>query len=293
MDKFKVLIFFLLVAMGTQGVFAEPSKASAVGKGVTAVHGEHFEIGLQAGMGFHYGMQMPAIGIVRTYQNAIEALAEDFPAMEAFGGVVRYSMDYRWAFQLQAMRQRMYFKDNGRHFYNAMWDVDLTAEYNILNYGTRYHRPEGSQWLRARRYIVTPYVLFGVGVAMSNKLVPIRGAASKDEYGNVKWGEEDFKKMYPMINPADMGASFYLPVGVGVKCRVAYNWQLKLAFQYNLGIGKDPSGGTGSEVGSGENKKIVPITSYDNLNIGVWNNMMLNLGVVYSFGERKRMLADY
>ena len=91
-----------------------------------------------------------------------------------------------------------------------------------------------------------------------------------------------------MRGPSNLAANFYLPVGVGVKWRMAYNWQLKAACQYNLGIGKEPSGGTVATKAGDEIR-----TSYDDLRIGVWNNVVLNLGVIYSFGERKRMLVNY
>lgn len=284
MNKVKVLMVFLLVAICAQGLFAAPRRSAAVGKGVSATRGEHFELGLQVGIGLHCGMTEPAEGVTRVYQNAVTTLADKFPVMETFGAVARYSLDYHWAFQAQAMRQRIYFKDGGSHFYNAMWDVDVTAEYNILNYGTRFHRPKSSRWLRSRAYPITPYVFFGVGVAISNKYAPVRGKGAPVH----EWTPEDLDKMYTMIGPSNLAANFYLPVGVGVKWRMAYNWQLKAACQYNLGIGKEPSGGTVATKAGDEIR-----TSYDDLRIGVWNNVVLNLGVIYSFGERKRMLVNY
>ena len=284
MKKFSVLVLLAFVALC---VFADGSSVQRIRKSAKGVdpkmHWEYLEVGLQVGVGFHEGMAVPAEGVHRVYQNALECFADKFPIMETYGAVVRYSIDYHWALQLQGMRQRLYFTEEGKgHFYNSMWDVDVTAEYNILPYGLRVHRPKGVMGARIRPCQVTPYVLFGLGVSMSNKNAIYRGAKLpvKD------WTSEDLKEMYPAIKPAggNLAASAYVPVGVGVKWRVDDNWQLKMACQYNLGIGKDPSGGTRS-------RQEMAATTYDNMKVGVWHNVVLNIGVVYNFGSKpKRML---
>ena len=63
---------------------------------------------------------------------------------------------------------------------------------------------------------------------------------------------------------------------------------MKAACQYHLGIGKDPSGGT---VATKDGDDVW--VAYDDLRLGIWNNVVFNLGVIYSFGERKRMIANY
>ena len=87
MNKVKVLMVFLLVAICAQGLFAAPRRSAAVGKGVSAARGEHFELGLQVGIGLHCGMTEPADGITRVYQNAVTPLADKFPVMETFCAV--------------------------------------------------------------------------------------------------------------------------------------------------------------------------------------------------------------
>jgi hypothetical protein len=284
MKKFSVLVLLVFVALCVyaKGPSVHRTRVNAMGID-SKMKWEKLEVGLQVGVGFHEGMQSPSEGVQRIYQNALQQFADVFPMMETFGAVVRYSFDYHWAVQLQGMRQRIYFKEEGAgYYYNAMWDLDVTAEYNFLPYGLRAHRPRGVKGLRIRPYPATPYVFMGVGVAMSNKYSPLRGMGS----AVADWKPEDLLKMYPMINPVNnnLAASVYVPIGVGVKWRMGDFWQLKAACQYNLGIGKDPSGGTHNRGGH-------VVTSYDDMTVGVWNNVVLSIGVIYNFGqEPKRML---
>lgn len=286
MRDLKKLIVLLLVIGVSSSMEAKPFKDVSK-KNVSSVFAEEkLELGIQVGVGFHFGNGNPADGVERSYQNALSSLADDFPTMETFGAIARYSFDYRWAVQLQGMRQRLYFKEMySSYFYNAMWDIDVMVEYNILPYGLRAHRPWGVKGLRIRPYSITPYVAIGVGVALSNKHVTVRTGG--ENYQN--WTPESLRQMYTMIDPANgnLAASFYLPMAVGFKWRMAYNWQLKASCQYHLGVGRDPSGGTKNADGT-------IMTNYADLhNKAVWNNLVLSVGVVYSFGEHKRMLAGY
>ncbi len=303
-DMKKVLSVLMVLVLTTMCALAKDESKSTVQrirvnhKGITpASSWEKLELGVQVGVGFHLGTNSPTDGYTRVFQNALTQqetsedmvrLGEKVPMMETFGLVARYSFDCHWAIQLQGMRQRIYFRDvvgsfdaqyggklenvpypSGTYYYNAMWDLDFTAEYNILPYGLAVHRPSGVKGAQMRIYPATPYVLFGVGVALSNKEVPAR--------------QSDEGSMFPMIRPADgnLAANVYIPLGVGVKWRIDYNWQLKAACQYHLGFGHDPSGATKGAI------------AYENLASGAWHNVVLNIGVVYNFGKHKRMLVDY
>jgi opacity protein-like surface antigen len=296
MSKTKVLMVLLTLIAAQAVMFADVRQNI-----------DRLEFGVSAGVGFYVGQDVPVAGTGLERVQSYDAVAFGekntlrWPGIETFGFNVGYRFDSRWTLVAKTVRQRVCFAEYDNNamnamgtpipvektrgvYYNAMWHVDVMAEYNILNYGTRFHRPKSSRWLRSRAYPITPFVFFGVGVAISNKYAPVRGKGVPVH----EWTPEDLDKMYTMIGPSNLAANFYLPVGVGVKWRMAYNWQLKAACQYNLGIGKDPSGGTVATKAGDE-----IWTSYDDLRIGVWNNVVLNLGVIYSFGERKRMLVNY
>ena len=111
MRDFKKLIVLLLVIGVSSSMEAKPFKGASK-KSMSSVFAEEkLELGLQVGVGFHFGNGNPADGVERSYQNALPSLADDFPTMETFGAIARYSFDYRWAVQLQGMRQRLYFKE--------------------------------------------------------------------------------------------------------------------------------------------------------------------------------------
>ena len=182
---------------------------------------QNVELGLQVGAGFFMGNSNPAAGYTRTHEFAWMRDSEGMPAFETFGGVVRYRFDYRWALQAQAMRQRTRFKESAEntdlYFYNSMWNVDLMAEFNILKYGFVENR-------NAKIYTITPYVATGIGTSLYNKNATYR------------WGKNDGKQntMFPTVKAKDLAGSLYIPFAAGLKLRVASNWQLKLACQYDL-----------------------------------------------------------
>ena len=182
---------------------------------------QNVELGLQVGAGFFMGNSNPAAGYTRTHEFAWMRDSEGMPAFETFGGVVRYRFDYRWALQAQAMRQRTRFKESAEntdlYFYNSMWNVDLMAEFNILKYGFVENR-------NAKIYTITPYVATGIGTSLFNKNATYR------------WGKNDGQQntMFPAVKAKDLAASLYIPFAAGLKVRVASNWQLKLACQYDL-----------------------------------------------------------
>lgn len=195
---------------------------------------ENIEFGLQVGAGFFLGNNAPSEGIKRTHEFAWMRDSKDMPAFETYGGVVRYRIDNRWAVQVQAMRQRTRFKEErlyldeyekprSAYFYNSMWHLDAMAEFNFLKYGFYENR-------NAKIYTVTPYIALGLGTTMYNKAATYR------------WGWLDLTRNtpYPMVRAKDkvqgekMAAALYIPFAGGLKVRMATNWQLKIACQYNL-----------------------------------------------------------
>lgn len=184
---------------------------------------QNIEFGLQVGAGFFDGIEEPAPGYTRTNEFAWMRDSEGMPAFETYGAVVRYRFDSRWSVQMQAMRQRLRFKEvsemhkDGLFFYNGVWHLDVMGEFNILKYGFTANR-------NAKIYTATPYVGIGLGTSFYNK------------HATYRWGLNDGVKNspYPMIKSKDMAAAMYIPFAVGLKLRMALNWQLKVACQYNL-----------------------------------------------------------
>ena len=184
---------------------------------------QNIEFGLQLGAGFFMGNENPADGYTRTNEFAWMRDSKDMPAFETYGVLARYRFDYRWAVQLQGMRQRTRFKEvseineDGLYFYNGIWNLDAMAEFNFLKYGFVENR-------NAKIYTVTPYVGLGIGTSLYNK------------HATYRWGWNDGKKNspYPMVRVKDMGAAMYIPFAFGMKLRMASNWQFKVACQYNL-----------------------------------------------------------
>lgn len=186
---------------------------------------QNIEFGLQVGTGFYIGSEnpIPGSGFKRTNEFAWMRDSENMPAFETYGVSARYRFDSRWALQVQAMRQRVRFKEelnknkDGLYFYNGVWNLDLMAEFNILRYGFVANR-------NAKIYTVTPYVALGLGTSMYNK------------HATYRWGLGDGKQNtpYPAVKAKDMAAAMYIPFAFGMKLRMAANWQFKVSCQYNL-----------------------------------------------------------
>ena len=102
---------------------------------------QNIELGLQVGAGFFLGEENPTDGYTRINEFAWMRDSEGMPAFESYGFLVRYRFDYRWALQVQGMRQRFRFKEvsnhheDGLYIYNGVWNLDLMAEFNLLKYG--------------------------------------------------------------------------------------------------------------------------------------------------------------
>jgi hypothetical protein len=248
---------------------------------------QNVEFGLQVGTGFFLGNNNP-VGdgtYTRTNEFAWMRDSEGMPAFETYGVLARYRFDYRWALQLQAMRQRTRFKeewegsDKPLYFYNGIWNFDVMAEFNILKYGFVENR-------NAKIYTVTPYVAVGLGVSFYN------------EHATYRWGLNDGVKLnapYPMITPKDLAAAMYIPFAAGMKLRMASNWQFKLACQYNLYVlNGDLNGSTVGALTDVKNSSSAPVYSNGGgVELGKYkaastHNIAVTVGVIYNLPAKGR-----
>lgn len=241
---------------------------------------QNIELGLQVGAGFFLGEENPADGYTRINEFAWMRDSEGMPAFESYGFLVRYRFDYRWALQVQGMRQRFRFKEiseaheDGLFFYNGVWNLDLMAEFNILRYGFVENR-------NAKIYTVTPYVALGLGTSLYNK------------HATYRWGLDDGKKNspYPMIRAKDMTAAMYIPFAFGMKLRMAANWQFKVACQYNLYVlNGDLNGSTAGSIKEGA-ETVYP--EGEGVELGAFkaastHNIVATVGVIYNLPANGR-----
>ena len=170
---------------------------------------------------------------------------------ETYGAQLRYKIDPRWAIQLKGQRQRVINKEYNVD--NSMWHVDVVGEYNFFQLGL----DEYNIHMRS----LTPYMFLGVGATVYEDSLIMK----------------DFFKC----------VSVYLPVGIGLKWKIAERWQLQLAWQHNVYLWNG-DGLEGSE-------------AFDNLHemngINIMNNDVtstLTVGVVFEFGHKERtcLLCD-
>lgn len=233
---------------------------------------QNVELGLQVGAGFFIGNSNPADGYARAHEFAWMRDSEGMPAFETFGGTVRYRFNTRWALQAQAMRQRLRFKEmhdkSEYYFYNSMWNVDMMAEFNILKYGFTENR-------NARIYTMTPYVAVGIGATFYNKTASYR------------WGVGDGQQNtnFPVVRAKDLAGALYIPFAAGLKVRMAANWQLKLACQYNLYVSNgNIDGSTKGTYPYKDNKGGVSFAKEDGYKYqaGSTHNVAVTVGVIYN-----------
>ena len=170
---------------------------------------------------------------------------------ETYGAQLRYKIDPRWAIQLKGQRQRVINKEYNVD--NSMWHVDVVGEYNFFQLGL----DEYNIHMRS----LTPYMFLGVGATVYEDSLIMK----------------DFFKC----------VAVYLPVGIGLKWKIAERWQLQLAWQHNVYLWNG-DGLEGSE-------------AFDNLHemngINIMNNDVtstLIVGVVFEFGHKERtcLLCD-
>ena len=247
MSKTKVLMVLLTLIAVPMAMFADLRQNI-----------DRLEFGVSAGVGFYVGQDVPVAGTGLERVQSYDAVAFGekntlrWPGIETFGFNVGYRFDSRWTLVAKTVRQRVCFAEYDNNamnamgtpipvektrgvYYNAMWHVDVMAEYNILNYGN-------IMMPRQKVYNVVPYVGLGFGVTVFNKNATLRSM----------YGYGDINSFYPRVGyaqkdgkyyPAEVAAALYIPAAVGVKWRINDNVQLKGTFQYQLYFASKSQGG--------------------------------------------------
>lgn len=265
---------------------------------------ENVEIGVQGGAGFYWGIpnQTAEDGTAYTRTTKVGLWIADTedkmpPGFETYGAFIRYRFDNHWNVTVSATRQRLYYKEypntdrkQGASYYNAMWHLDATAEYNILNYSMDHY-----YFRAAKTYRVTPYVLAGVGITMYNKQAILRQRSNEASTNYPLVGKNDL--LYDSDYANEIGTALYIPVGIGVKWRINHNWQLQASAQYHLYIsGTNPNGLNSNLEGGSKN---IPYNKLAMKPIGGNHDILIQIGVAYNFGQYQSakshlcMCSDY
>ena len=219
------------------------------------------EIGLQGGVSYYAGELAPY---------AFMSVGE------TYGIQGRLKIDPRWAVQVKGQRQRVINtlkKENkwglqpGR-YQVPMWHFDITGEYNFFRLGLNEYD------IHMRK--LTPFMFLGVGMTAQNMVLA------------------DMDVAYPKFLVADdekLAYAMYIPVGVGLKWKMAERWQLQLAWQHNVYV----LNGDGLE---GIVDKTNPDrfnNSYEMNGSNIMNNDVtstLTLGVVFEFAPKKKICTQ-
>ena len=255
---------------------------------------DRLQLGAQMGLGFYVGPDNGRVQRVQAYDAA--KLGEGdlgWPGIETFGFFAGYRYNAHWEFQLQTVRQRLYFAERvddaaRKTYYNAMWHLDAMAEYNILIYGDKMRADLGV-------YNVVPFVGFGWGLTMYN--------AEATQRSNGDGVNTKMNTMYPRVGykmdenkkyvPADVNVAMYIPVSTGVKWRINDNVQLKGAFQYQIYM-QSRSGALDSNLEGYTPAMSNGVFGYA---MGSHHNFLFSLGVVVNFGtwyeDVRRTTLDY
>jgi hypothetical protein len=222
----------------------------------------HLEVGLQVGASYYMGELAPY---------AFMSTAE------AYGLQARFKIDRRWAVQLKGMRQRVVnnVKEGNewgikpRAYQVPMWHFDIVGEYNFFPLGWNAYDIHVKN--------ITPYISVGVGMTVQNR------------YPTVEVGK------YPALDLKHenrMEYAMYIPVGVGLKWKVAERWQLQLLWQHELYVlNGDGLEGVVTKEGSGHKGDVWLNNSHDINGINILNNDVtstLTAGVVFEFGHKKK-----
>lgn len=239
---------------------------------------DRFELGVSAGVGFYVGQSDPlGAGVVNRVQsyNALgfgDKATLGWPGIETFGFSFGYRFDSRWLLRAQTTRQRLCYaeylndrKDTRNIYYNAMWHLDVMAEYNILNYGSTMSRSQSV-------YNVVPYVGFGVGITMFNKESTLRKVYGMEGYVN---------SFYPGV--ANVGVGMYIPMAVGVKYRINEYVQLKGTFQYQLYVTPNSN----LEGGSYNKDHAADRPKFEDLNqsFGANHDCLFSISAIFNIGK--------
>ncbi len=258
MNKTKIVVTLLVLICMPVMMFADIRE-----------HADRFEFGASAGVGFYVGQKNPVEGSDLLRIQSYDAIAFGerstlrWPGIETFGFSFGYRFDSQWNLKLQATRQRVCFAeyhaidDNELRavYYNAMWHLDVMAEYNLLNYGN-------VMMPNQRIYNVVPYVGFGLGITMFNENATLRAlnGVSGKLVGN--YHDPKLNMRYPAVGKSyeyqehnkkpngtnDVAVGLYVPVAFGVKWRLNDNVQLKGTFQYQLYFSNAGQGGLNSNL---------------------------------------------
>lgn len=205
----------------------------------------HCDFGVQAGVGYYVGDATRHI-----FNNPLET----------FGGQFRYKFDQRWALQAKAQRQRIKFSANGTDMYNALWNVDVTGEFNFFRFGERQY----DQRVKS----ITPYIFLGVGVSA----YPV--AAQEDVFPT-------------LIGGANPEFSMYIPMGIGIKWKFADRWQLQVAWQHQIYFRDNIEG-----IPALDGRQNPSIGKYGLNGTNILNNDLtstLTLGIVFEFAKGKKI----
>lgn len=287
MSKTKVLVVFLMLVSMPFMMLADIRE-----------HSDRFEFGASAGVGFYVGQKNPVAGrdLLRIQSYDAVAFGErstlKWPGIETFGFSFGYRFDTRWNIKLQTTRQRVCFAEydnemyvNGNHvdpaktrcvYYNAMWHLDVMAEYNLLNYGN-------IMMPNQRIYSVVPYIGFGLGITMANKEATLRSNQTGAKLNT----------FYPQVGTKgkEVAVGMYIPVSVGVKWRVNDNVQLKGTFQYQLYFSNNKFGGLSSNL-EGATYVDAPLAntrpSFENLDkhiTGYNHDCIFSISAIFNFGK--------
>jgi hypothetical protein len=230
------------------------------------------EIGVQAGAGYYMG--------------ELAEYAFMSPS-ESYGFQLRCKIDERWALQFKGQRQRVINTIAGDNewgvaagrYQTPMWHFDVTGEYNFFHFGLDEYD--------VRMHPVTPFIFLGIGMTAYNEL-----ASSKGDYPLVGWKTAtvaDGKTTYTYHEPE---FAMYIPVGVGLKWKVAERWQLQLLWQHELYVlNGDGLEGVLTKESSGHKGDVWLNNSHNINGINVFNNDVtstLTAGVVFEFGHKKK-----
>lgn len=251
MSKTKVLTILLMLVMTPVAMCAASLERL-----------DRLEFGPAVGVGFYVGnyhpvaesnlLRIPLYDVAAL--NSYEHTHMDWPGIETFGFSVGYRFNMRWHLLAKTTRQRVAFAeyDEGVRglYYNAMWHVDVMAEYNILNYANKM-QPESGM------YNVVPYIGFGIGCTMYNQNATLRnmkpnGTSTEDvnvmfpQVGKMYKGKDPNGNLVTESNP--LGVGLYVPVAFGLKWRINDNVQLKGSFQYQLYFSNNSKGGLNSNI---------------------------------------------
>ena len=296
MSKTKVLAVLVLLASLPVTMFADIRQ-----------HIDRLEFGVSAGVGFYVGQDNPVSSrpdLLRVQSYDAIAFGErstlKWPGIETFGFNVGYRFDTHWHLQLQTVRQRLCFAEydidpNTNQqirgvYYNAMWHLDVMAEYDILNYGN-------VMMPKQKIYNVVPYVGFGLGVTMYNQNATLRSVNGKSNnsgklntfYPQVGTQYENGKK--PVIGGNEIGAAMYVPMAVGIKWRINDNVQLKGTFQYQLYFASKSQGGMSANLEGAtyaNYKQMENRPTFDELDkyvAGKNHDCLFSVSAIFNFGK--------